>query len=169
MGSGVEERVRFGVLGPLEVVRNGVPARLGGERQRTLLGLLVVDANRLVRMDRLVDVLVGEQRAGGAANTVRVAVSRLRAVIETGDTRRIVVTEPGGYVLRADVEQLDVARFERLLGEARGQLAGGHAAGSVVLLREALGLWRGEPLADVAQVECFQARFGGWRSCACWR
>src|SRR6516162_8138782 len=105
MGSGVVGRVQFGVLGPLEVRRGGVPVRLGGVRQRALLGVLVVRANELVRLEELVDELFGEERSGVAVNAVRVAVSRLRRLLGNSDADGVLLTRPGGYVLRADPEQ----------------------------------------------------------------
>ena len=66
------------------------------------------------------------------------------------------MTRPGGYVLEAGPEQLDVARFERLSSDGRGLLAAGDAAGDAACLREALALWRGPPLADLALLEFVQ-------------
>lgn len=155
---GVDGPWSFGVLGPLEATGGGVPVRLGGKRQRVLLALLLVHANELVPVEQLVDQLFGERRSDSAVNAVQVAVSRLRRVLELSD--RVdgpLQSRPGGYVLRAEDGQLDAAVFERLLDEGRGLLAGGEAAGAAARLREALGLWRGSPLADLAGVDCLQA------------
>ncbi len=94
--------LRFGVLGPLAVWRNGEPVRLGGARQRALLALLLVRANELVSVEVLVDALFGEQQADGAQHAVRVAVSRLRRLLENGDGEPVIVTRPGGYVLTVE-------------------------------------------------------------------
>src|ERR1035437_6794669 len=77
--------LQFRMLGPLEAWRGGTPLRLGGERQRALLPLLLVHANELVRTEQLVDQLLGETVSDGALNTARVAVSRLRRVLENGE------------------------------------------------------------------------------------
>jgi DNA-binding SARP family transcriptional activator len=76
MGTGEPERVRFCILGPLEVLRNDDPVRLGGDRQRALLAWLLVHANEPVSVDRLVAALFGERRSDSAVNAVRVGVSR---------------------------------------------------------------------------------------------
>ena len=90
-------------------------------------------------------------------NAVQVAVSRLRRVLSDGDgDGGVLLSRPGGYVLRAEPGQLDAAVFERLLGEGRRLLAAGQAAGAAGRLREALGLWRGPAFADLAGVDCLQ-------------
>ena len=81
MGTVVAGRWQFGVLGPLQAVRGGEPVRLGGERQRVLLALLLMRPNELVRVEQLAEELFGEQRRDGAVNAVQVAVSRLRRVL----------------------------------------------------------------------------------------
>ena len=148
--------LQFRMLGPLEAWRGAMPLRLGGERQRALLALLLVHANQLVRTEHLVDQLLGEELSDSALNTARVAVSRLRRVLENGDAGGVLLTQPGGYLLRAGPEQLDAARFERLLSDAREQLDVGDAASGAARLREALALWRGPPLADLALLEFVQ-------------
>ncbi|HEX3832153.1 MAG TPA: BTAD domain-containing putative transcriptional regulator, partial [Solirubrobacteraceae bacterium] len=148
--------LQFRMLGPLEAWRGAMPLRLGGERQRALLALLLVHANQLVRTEQLVDQLLGEELSDSALNTARVAVSRLRRVLETGDAGGVLLTQPGGYLLRAGPEQLDAVCFERLLSDARGLLGAGDAACAAARLREALALWRGPPLADLALLECVQ-------------
>ncbi len=126
---GVEGRWWFGVLGPLEASCGGAPVRLGGERQRVLLALLLARVNELVRVEQLVEQLFGEKRSDSAVNAVQVAVSRLRRVLEPSDgDGEVLQSRPGGYVLRAEPGQLDAAVFERLLGEGRGLFAAGQAA-----------------------------------------
>jgi DNA-binding SARP family transcriptional activator len=156
MGDEPRGLLRFRVLGPIEAWRGDTPLRLGGERQRALLALLLVHVNELVRTEQLVDQLLGEELSKQALNTTRVAVSRLRRLLEDGDAAGVLVTRAGGYVLNAGPEQLDVARFERLLADGRGLLAGGDAASAAARLREALALWRGPPLADLAVLEFVQ-------------
>ncbi len=150
-------RVRFGVLGPLAVWRDGEPVGLGGERQRSLLALLLIRANELVSVEVLVDALFGEAPSDGAVHAVRVAVSRLRRLLENGDEHPVLETRPGGYVLAVEPERLDAARFERLLSDGRGLLSAGDPASSAARLRDALSLWRGAPLADLPVIEHLQA------------
>jgi DNA-binding SARP family transcriptional activator/DNA-binding CsgD family transcriptional regulator len=157
MGTVVAGRWQFGVLGPLEASCGGEPARLGGERQRVLLALLLAHGNELMTPDQLVELLFGERRRDAAVNAVQVAVSRLRRVLAAGDRGDGVLhSRPGGYLLRLEPGQLDAAVFERLLGEGRGLLTAGQTAGAAERLRQALALWRGAALADLAAVECLQ-------------
>jgi WD40 repeat protein/DNA-binding SARP family transcriptional activator len=121
-----------------------------------LLALLLVHANELVTTDHLVDQLfVGEGSEGGV-NAVRVAVSRLRRLLDGGEEDGVLVTRPGGYVLQARPEQLDVARFEALLADGKQTLADGDAPAAANTLREALSLWRGPALADLSLLEFVQ-------------
>ncbi|HEY2320257.1 MAG TPA: BTAD domain-containing putative transcriptional regulator, partial [Solirubrobacteraceae bacterium] len=150
MGIEVRALTQFRVLGPLEVSRDGATLRLGGERQRALLALLLIRANELVTTDRLIDHLFGGDAS--AANAVHVAVSRLRRALRAGE-EDLLVTRPGGYLLSLGDDQLDSGRFERLLDEGRQALAAGDPAGGAIRLREALALWRGPALADLATIE----------------
>ena len=156
MGDEPRGLLQFRMLGPLEAWRDGTPLRLGGERQRALLALLLMHANELVRTEQLVDQLLGEELSNQALNTTRVAVSRLRRLLDDGDPGELLLTQAGGYVLKAGPEQLDAACFERLLSEGRGLLAGGDAASAGARLREGLALWRGPPLADLGLLEFAQ-------------
>jgi DNA-binding SARP family transcriptional activator/WD40 repeat protein len=151
---GIEVRVttQFRLLGPLEASQDGLAVRLGGERQRALLALLLTHANALVTTDRLIGHLFGGESSQSAANAVHVAVSRLRRALRCGD-EALLVTRPGGYVLLVGPEQLDAARFERLLDHGRQAVAAGDAAAAAVRLRDALALWRGPALADLAFME----------------
>ncbi len=152
MGIEVRLSTQFRVLGPLEVSHDGVPVRLGGERQRALLALLVTRANALVTTERLIEHLFGGEASAGAANAVHVAVSRLRRALRCGDDG-LLVTRPGGYVLSVAPDQLDAVRFERLLDAGRQAASAGDPTAGSVRLREALALWRGPALADLARME----------------
>src|SRR5262245_25867779 len=116
--------LEFRVLGPLEVWREGRPVRLGGERQRALLALLLLDANEVVSSDRLIEALFGLDAPETAANALQVAVSRLRRLLDgsSDGVDGVVLTRPRGYELRAGPEQLDLALFERLVAEGRKAL-----------------------------------------------
>ncbi len=113
---------------------------LGGVKQRALLAVLLLDANRVVPRDRLVDDLWGESPPEAAVATVQVYVSRLRKLLPEGT----LTTQPPGYLLTVGASALDLREFERLVEEARGAEAERAAAA----LREALELWRGPPLAE---------------------
>jgi DNA-binding SARP family transcriptional activator/WD40 repeat protein len=153
---GIEVRtLQFRVLGPLEASRDGEPIRLRGDRQRALLALLLVHANQLVSLEQLVDELFGGEPHPGSTNAVYAAISRLRRTLEN-DGDAVVSTRPGGYVLEVDAGQLDAVLFERRLEEGRELLAAGEPSLAATRLREALALWRGAPLADLAGLEFVQ-------------
>jgi predicted ATPase/DNA-binding SARP family transcriptional activator len=135
-----EGNFRFGVLGPLLVEQDGVAVRVGGARQRSVLALLLLSGGEALSRDRLVDELWGERPPPSAVAAVHVHLSKLRAVL--GDT---LVFASGGYSLARGRYTLDVHEFDELVARAGAEPA--HAAS---LLGEALKLFRGEPLADVA-------------------
>jgi DNA-binding SARP family transcriptional activator len=138
--------LEFRMLGPLEVVGDDGPIRLGGPRQRATLAILLLSANRVVPVERLADELYAGRPPVSAVTQVQRQVSELRRALGSAE---IIETRSPGYLLRLRDDALDLGRFERLTAEAdraRG-LDDARAAG---LLREALALWRGPPLADLA-------------------
>jgi DNA-binding SARP family transcriptional activator/tetratricopeptide (TPR) repeat protein len=134
--------VNFRLLGPLEVVDDGRTIPLPRRKSRALLALLLLRANEVVSTDRLVDELWGERPPKTAVASLQNAVSRLRKTLG----RDLIVSRPPGYELRIEHDQLDLARFQRLVTESRDAEPAERSA----KLREALGLWRGEALADLA-------------------
>jgi DNA-binding SARP family transcriptional activator len=132
----------FRILGPLEVADESGDVALGGQKQRALLGLLLVRAGEVVATDRLVDQLWGEHPPKTATTSLQNLVSQLRKLLGPD----VLVTKPPGYVLQVATESVDLGRFERLVTEARGAEPAERAA----KLRDALALWRGSPLADLA-------------------
>ena len=143
----------FGLLGPLLVSRDGVPLPLGGPKLRTLLAILLLEANKVVSADRLVDSLWGENPPETARNTLQVYVSQLRKLLSPG----ALETAPPGYRLVVDLDAVDLLRFERLAVRGRTALAAGDPATAAAELAEALALWRGSPLADLAWEQFAQA------------
>jgi DNA-binding SARP family transcriptional activator/class 3 adenylate cyclase len=137
----------FKILGPLEVADEGRVLELGGSRQRQLLAILLLHRNDVVSSDRLIDHLWGAQPPPTAGKGLQVHVSRLRKAL---GPRGRLVTHGSGYSLRADAEDIDAARFERLVESGRARLVAGDADEAAVDLREALELWRGRPLSDFA-------------------
>ena len=138
----------FRILGPLEVLDEGREVALGGSKQRALLAVLVLHANETLSTDRLIEELWGEHPPATAAKTVQVHVSRLRKALASGGD--LIVTRERGYRLELDPDRLDAHRFERLLAQARDELAADRPRQAAAALDEALALWRGEPLADLA-------------------
>jgi DNA-binding SARP family transcriptional activator len=125
------------------VFEQGRAVALGGPRQRTLLALLLTRANEVVSRDRLIDALWDENPPRTASNAVQYHVSQLRKAL--GPAAPIVTREPG-YMIEVRPDELDLLRFQRLVGAADGA----PPADGALLLREALELWRGPPLADLA-------------------
>jgi DNA-binding SARP family transcriptional activator len=120
---------------------------LGGPRQRGTLAILLLNANRVVSIDRLADDLYGGEPPVTAVTQVQRQVSELRKALADAS---LIETRTPGYLIRLRPEQLDLHRFERLTGEGGAALRRGDAAGAASLLREALALFRGAPLADLA-------------------
>ena len=139
--------MEFKLLGPIEV-HNGQSARaLGGAKQRALLALLMLHANEVVSRDRLIDALWGASPGPGVGHRLETQISRLRKALER-DAR--LVSGAGGYALMVDPMRIDAFRFERLVEEGRRHAAGGRTSEAARTFREALSLWRGGALADVA-------------------
>jgi DNA-binding SARP family transcriptional activator len=132
----------FRLLGPLEVSEDDRPLALGGDKQRSVLAILLMHANELVTPDQLIDQIWGGAPPARAVKNVQVYVSRLRKVL---DPERLA-THAGGYVLHVEPQEFDVARFEQL-ADVAARAAPSTAARK---LRDALGLWRGPALADLA-------------------
>jgi ABC-type transport system substrate-binding protein/DNA-binding SARP family transcriptional activator len=144
----------FGILGPLEVCRSGRAVPLGGPRQRAVLALLLLEANRVVSLDRLAEDVWGGHPPDGWVTTVQIYVSHLRQALEPGRARgaagEVLVTRNPGYLLRVNGEQLDAARFQDGFAAGRAALEAGRPAEAADTLRTALGLWRSGVLADLA-------------------
>ena len=121
---------------------------LGGAKQRALLAVLLLRANEVVSIDRLIDELWGDEPPPTAAKVVQVYVSQLRKALARDGREPVIVTRPPGYVARVEPDELDVARFERELDRARRARSAGNPEEAARLLREALALWRGQALAD---------------------
>ena len=139
--------MRYGLLGPLEVVGDdGQSVALSGDRERVLVAALLLGANRVVPTSRLTDALWGDHPPSTAGNALQVHVSRLRKKLAAGSAGGdLLRRESSGYRLTVAPGELDLQRFENLLGEDGG---GPDEVSS--RLQEALDLWRGPALADVS-------------------
>src|SRR5919109_1377724 len=142
--------MEFRILGPLEVVDRGRAVTLGGLRQRALLALLLTAANHVVSRDRLIDELWGGDEPRNAANALQYHVSQLRKAIAPSDA---LVTQEPGYTIRVTPDELDLLRFERLREAAKDA----PPEDAAKFLRDALDLWRGPPLGDLAHEDFAQA------------
>jgi predicted ATPase/DNA-binding SARP family transcriptional activator len=147
--------VRFGILGAVEIrSADGEALPIGGPRQRALLALLLLDAGRVVTVERLLDGMYGSQPPAGAMSALQSQVSRLRRGLPAG----LIEFHPAGYRIAVEPDAVDVHQFEHLSRQGTRAMAEGdhqHAAG---LLRRALDLWRGPVLADVPLTEAISAR-----------
>ncbi len=122
---------------------------VAGAKLRALLALLAIRPGRVVSVDHLVDDLWGAEAGETARNSLQVLVSKLRRALPED----VVATRPPGYVLDVPAASVDVGRFRQLSAEGRSALAGGDPRTAAAKFREALGLWRGEALADFAYEE----------------
>jgi DNA-binding SARP family transcriptional activator len=139
----------FLLLGPLSVSYRGQPVPVGAPKHRALLAALVVDANRVVSVDTLVERLWGERAPSGARVTLQNHVMRLRRVLASVASVDPVLTATDGYLLAADDDRIDLRRFDTLLDRAAAILAEADPARARPLLVEALALWRGDALVDI--------------------
>ena len=136
----------FRILGPLEVATPDGPLRLGGARQRSVLAILLLDANRVVSIDRLAEELYGEAAPVSAVTQVHRQISELRALLGPST----IETRPPGYRVVVGPDALDLERFERHADAAGSARAAGDLQEAVSRYRDALAIWRGTALADLA-------------------
>jgi SARP family transcriptional regulator, regulator of embCAB operon len=146
-----ETSLSFGVLGPLLVSVDGTPVTLGAPKQRAVLAMLVINRNRPVATESLIDAVWGESPVPAARTTIHSHVSNLRRLIGEagGDGRRVLVSAPPGYQLTIADTDCDLGRFalEKSEGIAAAAARSFEAASSH--LSAALNQWRGEVLADL--------------------
>src|SRR5215213_8650248 len=140
--------MEFRLLGPLEVVEGDRRLPLGGPKQRSLLAMLLLEVGTVVPTEQLIDELWGGSPPATVVKSIQIYVSRLRKQI--GEKR--LLTRPPGYVMDV-ADRLDLVHFEQLLSESRSA----DPERVTQLLREALAMWRGPPLADLAYEPFAQA------------
>ncbi|TDD23389.1 helix-turn-helix domain-containing protein [Nonomuraea diastatica] len=135
--------MRVELLGPFAVLnRDGAVVEVPGARLRALLAALALQPGRIVTRSRLVDWIWGQRPPADEVNALQALVSRLRRVLPEA----VIEAESGGYRLAVAADAVDVCRFEQLVGQARAA----EPAARAELLRSALALWRGAPMADIA-------------------
>src|SRR5438067_6140174 len=133
----------FQVLGPVAVCTPAGHVDAGPLRQRAVLAALLVDCGQPVPVDVLVERVWGTDAPERAARTLHTYITRVRRVVEPAHLDR----RPDGYLLRVDPDRVDLHRFHRLVRQAAD--ASGDEVRRLDLLREAVGLWRGQPLAGI--------------------
>jgi tetratricopeptide (TPR) repeat protein len=139
------------LLGPVEVQAGGRRLDLGPPQQRAMLAALAVDAGLVVRLETLVDRVWGAAPPVGVRPATHALIAKIRRVLDqvnaAGDGPAQIVRRTGGYLLDADPDWVDLHRFRRLVATARDRHRPGPERAR--LLRDALGLWHGAPLADL--------------------
>ena len=140
--------MEFRILGPLEVSEAGRSLPLGGSKQRALLALLLLSPNEPVSIDKLIEDIWADQPPEAGRKSLQVHVSRLRKALGAG--AGAMLTRPNAYMIRVGRGELDLQRFEELVRKGRAALAADDPERAAEQLRDALELWRGPPLADLA-------------------
>ena len=139
--------VTFRILGRFEALVDGRRLDLSSRRERALLGVLLLNLGEVVSVDALIDSVWGERAPASARHLVHEYVSRIRGAFGDGS---LIATRAPGYVVERDACELDAALFGELVGEARSAVAAHDLADALKTFDEALGLWRGDALSDLA-------------------
>ncbi len=145
---GLIEPIAVRLLGPIEVCGPGGSAILTGERQRSLLALLALQAGHAIGSDRLIDGLWGDDAPRTALRTLQSHLARLRQALSQAGLTNAITSGPPGHTLHLPREGVDAHAFEAIARRARSLISEGATVEAVTLLREGLDLWRGEPLQD---------------------
>jgi DNA-binding SARP family transcriptional activator len=143
--------MEFGVLGPLRVRVRGAWAQVAGAKQRAVLGILLINANRVVPSDQLLEEVWGDRQPTAGIRTLRYHVSKLRDALDPDRPRgrgSPLQTESGGYLLTVGEGDLDAQRFERLAADGARAFAAERFPEARSRFHEALALWRGDAFDD---------------------
>jgi DNA-binding SARP family transcriptional activator len=143
----VAEAGEFGLLGPLEVTIGGRVVPIPSAKQRVLLACLLLRPGELVTADELAEAIWGAALPANPRRVLQTYVSRLRKLL--GEAGERLQGRPGGYLLAVDADDTDLVQFAGLLAQAREAARVGDRQTEAKVLAQALGLWRGAPLADV--------------------
>ena len=151
--SGSGQGLWLSALGPLEAWHDGAPLSLGPPARRAVLGLLLLDPGALVRRDTIVDMLWGDAPPSTAVSLVQAHVSRIRRLMKLRSCSEsscgVIDSVGGSYRLSLSAEELDLLAFRELAARAASARAAGDDLTAADFYQRAVGLWRGEPLADV--------------------
>ncbi|HLT09676.1 MAG TPA: BTAD domain-containing putative transcriptional regulator [Micromonosporaceae bacterium] len=141
--------LQYRILGPIEVWCGSHQVALGGPRQRLVLAVLLIHANQVVSMDRLVDEIWPERPPPSALANVRTYVAGLRSALPSRNGSGPITSRPGGYLLNVGSEELDLTLYESLVATSAAARSRNDLPAEVAALERAAALWRGTPLADV--------------------
>jgi DNA-binding SARP family transcriptional activator len=148
--------MQFRLLGALEAGSGGTVVDLGPPKQRAVLAILLLHVGEIVSIDRIIDLLWGDEPPRTAAHSVQIYVSDLRKSLEAVAGKRLILTRPPGYQLDTPPETVDARHFEALVQRGSAQLNAGDRDAAIATLRTALELWRGPALSDFAYEEFAQ-------------
>jgi predicted ATPase/DNA-binding SARP family transcriptional activator len=148
------EGFQFRLLGPFELVAGGEVIEIGSPKQRLLLAMLVLRANRAVSVDELTEALWDGQPPASVTSTLPSLVSRLRAVLATVDDGVVLRAADAGYVIELNPRQVDAYRFEELAAAGHRSLDCNDPGSAIASFSAALALWRGVGLAGLED-RCF--------------
>lgn len=138
----------FRVLGPFEVTRGAQPLPFA-PRQRIVLAMLLLEPNRVVAVERLVDAVWDTEPPSTAREQIQICVSSIRRALAAAGAPKMIVTRPPGYSIQCGEDDLDLLSFERLVTRGRREAAALRHAEAVEDFRQALELCRGVPLGGV--------------------
>jgi DNA-binding SARP family transcriptional activator/pimeloyl-ACP methyl ester carboxylesterase len=150
-------QVTVRVLGPLQAVVNGVDVTPAAPKERALLALFVINRGVVVGADRLMEELWPALAVDRARRVLQVRVAAVRKLLATSGAASLLELVPPGYRLGIGDDDVDEHRFMTLVEQARHETGAGDPAAAAATLREALALWRGEPLADVQSCVSLEA------------
>ncbi|GAA0242431.1 hypothetical protein GCM10009539_29820 [Cryptosporangium japonicum] len=148
----------FGVLGPVQVRRQGAEIDLGPRQQRLILALLLANAGQPVGISDIVDVLWDQRPPPSAVNVVHRYVGAIRRALEPGlaarSAGRWLLGDAAGYRIQVDADELDLLRVRRLAEQARSDEEAGRLTEAMSAYETALGRWRG-PCAGAPELATF--------------
>ncbi|HEX4829907.1 MAG TPA: BTAD domain-containing putative transcriptional regulator, partial [Trebonia sp.] len=139
----------FKILGPLDVTAGAERLDLGGTRQQVVVATLLLSANKVVALDRLLEAVYGEELPPTARAQVQISISSLRRTFAAVSGRPVLTTHPQGYVLTVEPGRLDAERFDGLLLAARAARDADAPHLAMARYRDALRLWRGPTLDGI--------------------
>jgi DNA-binding SARP family transcriptional activator len=142
--------IEFRILGPLEVLKEGVLLEVSAPREQALLAMLILEANKVVPISRLIDSMWDGFPPQTARNQVQICVSRLRRGFGSVDDCSLIRTRTPGYQIHVTAQMVDAIRFEELAADGRRAADNGALHDAVTELRAALGLWRGSAAAGIS-------------------